>query len=80
METDNLTIFLHGGLVQDIWTDGEPVRVTVVDSDTDGIDPTDLVELHDGDYLVYSPSVSRLTSDAPADVLRLVEGLYGEGG
>jgi hypothetical protein len=24
--------------------------------------------------------VSTLTSDAPADVLRLVEGLYGEGG
>jgi hypothetical protein len=72
----HLTIFLHGGIVQDIWTDGERVSVTVVDGDTEGMDTTDLVWLHDDYYHVYTPWVQVPDGDnVPTDVLRTIEAL-----
>lgn len=49
---EGITIYIEGGVIQDITGIPEGGKVTVVDWDTDGVDPEDLTQLEDGQAVV----------------------------
>jgi hypothetical protein len=49
---EGITIYIEGGVIQDITGIPENSRVTVVDWDIDGVDPEDLTELEAGQAIV----------------------------
>ena len=73
----NITLFIEGGIIQNVWaTWPGHATITVVDADTDGMDPDDLVNLPNGDFHVYTPWVAVIDDDTPVDVIETIEAIY----
>ena len=71
--TDGTTIFLQGGVIQNIIGIPKGGKVTVVDWDTDGVDPKDLTELMGGPAVVSVWRGEPLHPDEVINLAKLIE-------
>ncbi|MBC2746237.1 MAG: hypothetical protein HF975_04375 [ANME-2 cluster archaeon] len=70
---DEITIYIKGGVIQQITGIPQDVKLTVIDLDTDGVDPEDLTPLGDGEAIITTYMGQSTQQDQVIDLKTLKE-------